>query len=45
MMMMAIKSQKCAFFRADPPRGQADPTRRTHKKVENIRSVLTYFSN
>lgn len=25
MMMMTIKSQKCAFFRADPPRGQAPP--------------------
>ncbi|KAB0151777.1 hypothetical protein C9167_25430 [Escherichia coli] len=22
---MTIKSQKCAFFRADPPRGQATP--------------------
>lgn len=25
MMMMTIKPQKCAFFRADPPRGQAPP--------------------
>ena len=32
-MMMTIKSQKCAFFRADPPRGQAHPTRRTLKMI------------
>ncbi|EHW27776.1 hypothetical protein ECEC1846_3097 [Escherichia coli EC1846] len=31
MMMMTIKSQKCAFFRARPPRVQAHPTRRTRK--------------
>lgn len=32
-MMMTIKSQKCAFFRARPPRVQAHPTRRTRKMI------------
>lgn len=40
MMMMTIKSQKCAFFRADPPRVQAHPTRRTRKKGGWCRLVV-----
>lgn len=39
-MMMTIKSQKCAFFRARPPRVQAHPTRRTRKKGGWCRLVV-----
>lgn len=42
-MMMTIKSQKCAFFRADPPRGQANPARRTPQMIIIINCVYIRF--
>lgn len=45
MMMMTIKSQKCAFFRAPPPRGQATTTRSTYKKAGFLRLLISCLGN
>ncbi|EFC1623555.1 hypothetical protein FA824_25255 [Escherichia coli] len=39
------KITKMRLFPRRPAPWTGHPTRRTHKKVENTRSVLTYFSN